>query len=130
MISSRRQPPNNCGSGLVQLLRSSVESRAAAVPAPGPEVAVDAERKLESGKGKPKKQRIIVIGAGISGLRAASVLQRHDVEVVLLEARDRIGGRICTTRNDEQTVKDLGRCALRTHDGVLTAGLPPANGYA
>lgn len=42
--------------------------------------------------------RIIVVGGGISGLAAASELGRRGFEVVLLEARTRLGGRIFTTR--------------------------------
>lgn len=41
---------------------------------------------------------VVVIGAGIAGLAAASKLQAAGREVVVLEARDRIGGRIFTDR--------------------------------
>src|SRR5258708_7871282 len=37
---------------------------------------------------------IIIIGAGASGLMAAKELSRTGKKVVILEARDRIGGRI------------------------------------
>ena len=43
---------------------------------------------------------IIVIGAGVAGLAAARDLVRGGEEVVVLEARDRIGGRILTERSD------------------------------
>nr|GLL19008.1 probable polyamine oxidase 4 isoform X1 [Ipomoea trifida] len=39
---------------------------------------------------------VIVIGGGISGLAAAGVLQNASFKVILLESRDRIGGRIQT----------------------------------
>ena len=39
---------------------------------------------------------IIVIGAGLSGLAAASALKKQGAEVVVIEARNRIGGRIHT----------------------------------
>lgn len=42
--------------------------------------------------------RIIVIGAGLAGLAAASELQKQGHDVLVLEARDRIGGRIHTSR--------------------------------
>ena len=45
-------------------------------------------------------RRIGIIGAGIAGLTAAYHLQKHDVPVVVLEARDRPGGVIRTDRAD------------------------------
>ena len=51
--------------------------------------------------------RAIVVGAGMSGLSAATHLQRAGMEVVVLEARDRIGGRIHTDRSWGTPV-DLG----------------------
>src|SRR4051794_40764519 len=43
-----------------------------------------------------KSMQIIVVGAGASGLMAASLLAEKGNKVTLLEARDRIGGRINT----------------------------------
>ncbi|MGK4567933.1 flavin monoamine oxidase family protein [Flavobacterium sp. 3HN19-14] len=40
--------------------------------------------------------KVIIIGAGASGLMAANLLEKKGVEVVILEALDRIGGRIHT----------------------------------
>jgi monoamine oxidase len=37
---------------------------------------------------------VIVIGAGFAGLAAADELHRHGVEVTVLEARERVGGRV------------------------------------
>ena len=48
--------------------------------------------------GEPsKKLKVLVIGAGTCGLRAAEVLIQAGCEVKVLEARDRVGGRIATT---------------------------------
>ncbi|KAA9110666.1 flavin monoamine oxidase family protein [Microbacterium rhizomatis] len=49
----------------------------------------------------------IVIGAGIAGVTAAKLLTRAGRRVVVLEARDRIGGRMHTDRTDG-LVTDLG----------------------
>jgi monoamine oxidase len=49
----------------------------------------------------------IVVGAGIAGLTAARLLARSGQRVVLLEARDRIGGRVWSDR-DGGVVTDLG----------------------
>jgi monoamine oxidase len=37
---------------------------------------------------------ICIIGAGISGLRCAEHLIRHGIKVTIIEARDRVGGRV------------------------------------
>jgi len=54
-----------------------------------------------------KNCRVIIIGAGMAGLGAARQLQSFGVDVVLLEARDRVGGRIQTFRRGNY-VADLG----------------------
>jgi monoamine oxidase len=45
---------------------------------------------------RPKPFDVAVIGAGAAGLAAAAELARRGCSVCLLEARDRIGGRIWT----------------------------------
>src|SRR6266436_1224616 len=41
----------------------------------------------------------VVIGAGLAGLRAADLLRRAGRPVVVLEARERAGGRVVTLRS-------------------------------
>ena len=52
-----------------------------------------------SRKNKLKEERVIIIGAGISGLAAANILKQTSAEVIILEATDYIGGRIKTGWN-------------------------------
>lgn len=51
---------------------------------------------------------VVVIGAGLAGLAAAQALQRSGHRVVVLEARNRIGGRIWTSRRWSDLPVDLG----------------------
>jgi monoamine oxidase len=39
---------------------------------------------------------VVIIGAGVAGLSAAAMLSRAGVRVLVLEARDRVGGRVLT----------------------------------
>ncbi|HEX6599304.1 MAG TPA: NAD(P)/FAD-dependent oxidoreductase [Gemmatimonadaceae bacterium] len=47
---------------------------------------------------------VVIIGAGVAGLAAARRLREHDVRCVVLEARTRLGGRICTVRDPRSPV--------------------------
>ncbi len=65
---------------------------------------------------------IIVIGAGVAGLAAASYLQESGYEVLVLEARNRIGGRVWTNRTLNNIPLDLGASWIHgIQDNPLTA---------
>ncbi|MDQ6597687.1 flavin monoamine oxidase family protein [Bacillus salipaludis] len=53
---------------------------------------------------------VIIVGAGLSGLRAASLLTEQGIKCRVLEARDRIGGRILSSSVPDSP--DLGRFDL------------------
>ncbi|MEO8404887.1 MAG: FAD-dependent oxidoreductase [Chitinophagaceae bacterium] len=57
-----------------------------------------------------KKPTVIIIGAGFSGLAAAYQLRKKNVNVIMLEARDRISGRVFSYPMDpsENLVIELG----------------------
>ena len=63
-----------------------------------------------------RKQDILVVGAGIAGIAAATSLREQGQNVVLLEAKDRIGGRIWTDRSLGPPV-DLGAFWLHGSGG-------------
>jgi len=56
----------------------------------------------------PEPVDVIVIGAGASGLLAARDLARAGLDVVILEARSRVGGRISTRRPAQSPPIELG----------------------
>lgn len=60
---------------------------------------------------------IIVIGAGASGLAAARFLVQKGKKVLVLEARNRIGGRIWTDRSWHNTALDLGASWIHGIEG-------------
>jgi monoamine oxidase len=52
--------------------------------------------------------RVAVAGAGLAGLTAAYELQRAGAEVVVFEARDRVGGRVWSRRLENGAVVEMG----------------------
>ncbi len=52
--------------------------------------------------------RVVIIGAGLAGLSAARDLKQRGAEVIVIEARDRIGGRIWTSRAWPDMPMDMG----------------------
>jgi monoamine oxidase len=67
---------------------------------------------------------VVVVGAGLAGLRAADVLRRAGREVVVLEARERPGGRVLTVRTpfDDGLHAEAGPIRIAgVHQAVLRA---------
>ncbi|CAG0918602.1 unnamed protein product [Notodromas monacha] len=53
------------------------------------------DTSTEAGDG-PEIRKVVIIGAGVSGLSAANtLLKQHVSDFVILECRNRIGGRVC-----------------------------------
>lgn len=68
------------------------------------------DRAGAGGIDAPSRDRVVVVGAGLAGLTAAITLRGAGWDVVVVEARDRVGGRVRT----------LGRAGDET-DGVFGA---------
>lgn len=62
-------------------------------------------------------KRVIIVGGGLAGLSAARRLKENSIDFVLLEGRNRLGGRIQTVEvsQDQPSTVDLGAAWL---DGV------------
>ena len=73
-----------------------------------PAGAENFELPQASGNGKS----VVILGAGIAGLVAAYELRRAGYDVTLLEARERIGGRVWTVRGGDH-IEHHGREAQR-----------------
>ena len=56
---------------------------------------------------QPRRVDVIIVGAGMAGLAAARTLRRSGKKVVVLEARDRVGGRVKAGKLAGHTI-DLG----------------------
>ncbi|SDR71300.1 flavin monoamine oxidase family protein [Microterricola viridarii] len=69
-------------------------------------------------------ERIAVIGAGIAGLTAARALRESGFDVVVVEARDRLGGRIQSMVDDHWPVPvELGPLFLSDSSSMLAGQL-------
>jgi monoamine oxidase len=75
----------------------------------------DGRSEVPAGAAGPV-ERVVVVGAGIAGLTVANALAHAGVECVVLEARDRIGGRLHTVDLAGSPV-DLGGSWIHTPVG-------------
>ena len=78
---------------------AAMEALGLAIPTPAS--ATNFALPVTSGHGKS----VVVLGAGIAGLVSAYELRRAGYEVTVLEARDRIGGRVWTIRGGDHIVQ-------------------------
>lgn len=70
-------------------------------------------------------KKIIVIGAGPAGLTAARHLQRQGFSVTVLEARNRIGGRVYTDHSSLSVPVDLGASIITGVEADVATGRRP-----
>src|SRR5260221_13523173 len=82
---------------------------------------------MEESRGFMSGPEVVIIGAGVAGLTAARELAAAGVQVLVLEARDRLGGRVLTHHTADGPV-ELGAefvhgASVATMDVVQEAGL-------
>ncbi len=69
-----------------------------------------------------RNKKVLVVGAGLAGLSAAQKLQSAGYEVLILEARDRVGGRVWTSTKWQDAPLDMGASWIHGVEGnPLTA---------
>jgi monoamine oxidase len=67
--------------------------------------------------------QVLIIGAGISGLEAARLLQENGIKTLILEARNRTGGRIWSMRSKNSHILDMGANYIHGIRGSIPSGL-------
>jgi monoamine oxidase len=67
----------------------------------------------------PPSPGVVVVGAGFAGLSAAFRLHGWGIPSVVLEARDRVGGRVWTTRLDNGEPAELGAEWIEEHERAV-----------
>lgn len=94
----KRGLPSKAGFSRRDLLKGGARAGAAAAllaTLPNDIGCMHSMQMSKAGKGK----RFIIVGAGFGGLTAADMLHDAGGDVVVLEASDRVGGRVFTDRN-------------------------------
>lgn len=78
---------------------------------------------------RAQRERVVVIGAGMAGLAAARQLADAGIDVTVLEARERIGGRMWTDTSLGVPI-DLGAAWIHGTEGNPLVGLADRAGAA
>lgn len=104
----------------------------AALMAAGPALAAGKASDSKAAKPaaslrKPGESDVIVLGGGVAGLQAAWMLEEQGLRVTLLEARNRVGGRIWTLLDQpgypEMGFNSMGEAYGRGLDAAQRAGV-------
>ena len=65
--------------------------------------------------------QVVVVGAGVAGMVAARRLTDEGLDVVVLEARDRVGGRLWSHRLPNGEIVELGGEWISTEQSAVTS---------
>ena len=72
--------------------------------------------------GTEKSLDAIIIGAGLSGLSIAYLLKKRGINVHIIEARNRIGGRIETIKGNQNSPMEMGATWFgKKHQNLVVA---------
>ncbi len=70
---------------------------------------------------------VTIIGAGLTGLTIAYLLRKKNITITIVEARNRLGGRICTETENKNTPIEMGATWFSNHHTELLALLEKLN---
>lgn len=76
---------------------------------------------------KDEMPDVLIIGAGLTGLTLAYLLQKRNISVKMIEARERLGGRIYTQKGANTTTQEMGATWLSKQHTNLWALLKELN---
>ena len=77
----------------------------------------DQLKKIDKASTNSEKKNVVILGAGMAGLSAAYELQQRDHEVQILEASNRVGGRVWTHRFNSGQYHEFGAMRIpKSHD--------------
>ncbi len=93
---------------MTEISRRQAIAGAAAAALAGDAASAAAKTRTGRSAGPARRADVIVIGAGLAGLAAASDLAHHGHSVVVLEARDRVGGRTLNQPVGDGEVVEVG----------------------
>jgi monoamine oxidase len=102
------------------LAASAATAAGVALPAAGAATADAATLGLSGAKARRRTADVVIVGAGFAGLTAARALVKAGRSVVVLEARDRIGGRVVNYKLAGGEVSERGGTFIGpTQDRIL-----------